>query len=422
MRILILTNFYPPFELGGQGRSCRQVVEGLKARGHELTVLTSNYTHGEPLPEENDIHRSLQLEMSLAPLWNSISFFTQRKKAERENLDVFRTISQTVNPDVVFVWGMWNLHRSLPALVEELYDGRVLYRFAEYWPTLPSQYEYYWQAPGKSPITRIPKQILGRLALSMIDSDKNGVELKFERCFCVSKATRDELVRKGVPVEHAEIIYTGVDTDRFALKAAPCSAKAGLLKLLYAGRITEEKGIETLIRAVGLLNDDPRAPRVGLDIAGSASDDYQARLERLTADLNLVKSVQFLGQVGSDDMPELYAAHDVLVLPSEWPEPFARVVLEGMSSGLVVIGTRIGGTDEIIRNWENGITFEAGNPDDLAMQIQKLLKEPDQCKHLSREAIETVQSGFTLAVMLDRIEALLSSVSAQLDSQPATWT
>ena len=86
MRILFLTNYFPPHELGGQGRSCLEVFDGLTARGHECIVLTSMHGVDNVPTVEGGIRRQLYLEMDMVPLRHSWIFFTQRRKREAHNL------------------------------------------------------------------------------------------------------------------------------------------------------------------------------------------------------------------------------------------------------------------------------------------------------------------------------------------------
>src|SRR6185295_13573690 len=125
MRILFLTNFYPPHGSGGEGVSCQQMVKGLKQRGHATLVLTSMHGTNNVPVEADGIFRSLYLEMDLVPWRHSLTFFTKRKAREKHNLQVFGRVLQEFDPDIIFLWGMWNLPYSLPAFAEAKYPQKV---------------------------------------------------------------------------------------------------------------------------------------------------------------------------------------------------------------------------------------------------------------------------------------------------------
>ena len=417
MRILIVTNFYPPYQLGGMGESCQQVVKELQARGHEVAVLTSmNGTRNTPV-EDGDVYRWLYLEMDFEPWLQALKFFLNRKQREAKSLQRFQQLLDEQQPDVLFVWGMWNLPRSLAAFAEEQYPQRVVYRFAEYWPTLPSQYVFYWQATGRRWYSRLPKAILGLIARGILAFDERPV-LKFERAICVSETTRDTLVDAGIPVEHARVIHTGIDAEPFLVeREGRTSRRAGEpLVLLYAGRFETYKGVETVIEAMRLLVQEREKPAVKLILAGSGTEDYNRKLQEIALAYGLEEFVDFVGRIPHDEMPQLMAQCDAVVMPSTWEEPFARVVLEGMSSGLAVISTPLGGSKEIIRDGENGLFFKPGDAGDLSSKLLMLVDHQDLVEKLARSGVQTVREGYTVEKMMDEIEAyLLETASIPLE-------
>jgi glycosyltransferase involved in cell wall biosynthesis len=404
VRLLFLTNFYPPYEIGGQERSCLQVVEGLKQRGHEALVLTSTHGTNGQMTRSGDVHRSLYLEMDLTPWRHSVQFFTQRKSRERRNLETLASLLEEYRPDALFIWGMWNLPRSLPVLAEELMPGRVVYRFAEYWPTLPSQHEFYWRAPGRRWFSRLLKGALGRVALAMLAREEQTQKLRFEHTICVSAATRDRLVELGVPVAQAEIIHTGLDLDAYPAPELPVSNDRPL-RLLYAGRLATDKGVETAILAMAELAFMEKAPDVSLSLAGSGQEDYVNHLRAFAAERGLDSGVTFLGWVPHEEMPALMRRHDVLLVPSIWPEPFARVVLEGMASGLVVVATPAGGTGEIVKDGDNGLLFAPGDHHQLADQINCLAADIELRRKLTKAGWRTIDEEFNSSRMINRYES-----------------
>lgn len=415
MRVLFLINFYPPFERGGQGRSCQQVVEGLKQRGHEAIVLTSmNGTNNLPV-NKNGIYRWLYLEMDPVPWQNSLNFFYKRKQREKHNIERFQQLFEQFKPDIVFIWGMWNIPRSLPAFVEAKCPGKVVYRFADYWPTLPSQYELYWRTSGRNWFTRLPKQVLRSIALRLLARDEMIFSLKFEHTVCVSAATRDILVEAGIPISNARIIYTGLSMERYLDNGTKQyhldnSNREQTLKLLYAGRLSSDKGVETVINALAQLVYEQGINNIKLSLAGAGSTEYTNYLKLMVAQKKITEYVSFLGYVPHEEMPELLRKFDVLVVPSVWQEPFARVVLEGMASGLVVVASSTGGTSEIVIDKKNGLLFPPGDSDDLAQKILSLVFDQQLHQNLAQAGQQTVIGQFTTAKMIDEFENYLQQV------------
>ena len=413
MRILFLTNFYRLNQSGGEDQSCQQVVNGLQQRGHATLVLTSMQgTNNFPI-EEDGVVRSLYLEMDLVPWRHSLTFFTSRQAREQHNLACFERVARQFGPDIIFIWGMWNLPRSLPAMAEAKYAGKVVYRFATYWPTLPSQHEMYWRATGRKWYSRLVKQLVGRVALAMLARENHRPPLRFEHAICVSAATRSKLVEAGVPISTAKVIHTGVDAGRYLSGKKPASrAQEGAsLNLLYAGRLVAEKGVDTAIHALEKLSVQFNPQEVTLTVAGSESPDYLAYLRQLVTQAGLDDQVSFLGHVPAEEMPQLLQKFDVLLLPSLWPEPFSRMLLEGMASGLALVATNTGGTPEILRDGENGLIFVPGDADDLAQKVLYLMNDRALLRRLAHAGQQTVLECFTWGKMVDEFEAYLQQVA-----------
>ena len=411
MRILFLTNFYL-VGLGGEEQSCQQVVEGLEQRGHTTLVLTSMPGSNHVPVEVDGIYRSLYLEMDLVPLQHSINFFTKRKAREKHNLQVFQRVLQQFDPDIIFIWGMWNLPYSLPAFAEARSPKKVVYRFASYWPTLPSQHEFYWRAPGRTWYSRLPKKVLASIALAMLNKEAKKAPLAFRHAICVSAASRNVLVEAGVPVSNARIIYTGLNIEKYlnGERHQRGNADRGI-NLLCAGRLVSDKGIDTAIKAMTKLVFEKGQLDVRLSLAGSGSTDYEKYLRSLVNQAGLTDYVSFLGWVPPEEMPELLRKFDVLLVPSIWPEPLARVVLEGMSSGLVVVATPTGGTREILTDGQNGLLFAPDDAEELAQKIVRLADDSDLRRNLAMAGQQTVAERFTVTKMLDEIESYLQEIA-----------
>ncbi len=412
MRILFLTNFYLVDGSGGEEQSCQQVVEGLQQRGHTTLVLTSMHGTNNVPVEADGTYRSLYLEVDLVPWRHSITFFTKRKAREKHNLQCFERVLEQFEPNIVFIWGMWNLPKSLPVLAEARYPDKVIYRFATYWPTLASPHEFYWHAPGRKWYSRIPKRILGYFALAMLANEVQQYPLTFKHAVCVSAASRNVLVKAGIPLSNARIIYTGLDVNKYLNgEQHQRGHDDRSLNLLYAGRLTSDKGIDTAIEAMTKLIFAHGQREIRLSLAGSGSTEYENHLRFIVNQAGLTDYVSFLGWVPPEEMPGLLRKFDVLLLPSIWPEPFARVLLEGMISGLVVVATSTGGTPEIVLDSENGLLFTPGNPEDLAQKIGRLVDDPELRRKLAKAGKQTIMERFTVTKMMDEIESFLQDVA-----------
>lgn len=406
MKILILSNFFPPARPGGYTQWCQEVSDRLSKQGHTIGVLTSRYELAKAPVNEQNIYRLLHLEGDLE-YYQPLHFFTQWKKQQRENLAFLEKTVQDFAPDLIFVWGMWSLSKSLPALAEQLLPRQVVYFLSDYWPSTVDMHTTYWRSPAQNWIMQIPKQLLSKVALSMIAQEGKPYP-RYENVICVSARVRELLIDSGVPVHNATIIHGGTDVERFA-DVPERNFGGGELKLLYAGQLVRHKGVHTAIEAIARLVNEQKITQVNLTIVGSGHPDYEMFLHDLIKREELLQFVKFHGSVAKEQMPALLRQFDVLIFPSIYEEPLARVTQEAMSAGLVVVGTTTGGTKEILKDGETGFTFDPEDAAGLANQLNRLISNPELCQQLSRAGRQTVLENFTLDKMVKEIEAYLTN-------------
>ena len=421
MRILCLTNFYPPYELGGAGQSCYDVTTALRARGHAVVVVTSTHGVNTRNSFEDGIHRSLHLEMELGSPLHPLRFFLARRKREAQGLLRLREVVQGFAPDVIFTWGLWNIPRSVPALAQALRPGRVLYCFGDYWPTLPSQHEVYWRVPGRQWFTRPLKGALARIALARLAREGPPPSLQFQHAYCVSEAVRQGLVRGRVRVGHARVIHNGVDTNRFRPRSPEQlrPQEGNRLSLLYAGRIVPDKGVHTAVEALSHLVHDYGSNGVTLTLVGPGDADYATSLRSTIAQEGLDRYVSFRERVPKEQMPALLQDFDVLLFPSIWPEPFGLIVIEAMACGLALICTPVGGVPEIVTDGRDGLFFTPEDAAGLARQVERLAGDPSLRRRLAQAGRRTVERRFSLSTMIGQVESYLEQI-ASTPVQPGT--
>jgi glycosyltransferase involved in cell wall biosynthesis len=410
MRILFLSNFFPPARSGGYTQWCHEVTESLAERGHTIGVLTSCYELSKAPTSEQNIYRLLHLEGDLI-YYQPLHFFTKWEKQRRENL---ASLEQTVKgfaPDLLFVWGMWALSKSLPALAEQLLPGRVVYYLSDYWPTAIDMHTTYWQSPARHWPMRAPKRVLSKIAMPMLAKESQP-ELKLERVICVSTRVRDLLVEAGLPIQHARIIHGGTNVERF-LSVRERGHLSEHMKLLYAGQLVQHKGVHTAIEAMARLVNKRKIDQITLTLVGAGHPEYEAFLRDLVERERLHDHVTFHKPVSKDKMPAILQQYDVLIFPSIYEEPLARIVQEAMASGLVVVGTTTGGTKEILRDGETGFAFVPEDADGLADQVARLINDPDLFRRLAQAGRQTVLENFTLNRMAKEIEAYLLDCLAE---------
>lgn len=407
MRILVISNYYPPFEIGGWEQLTRDVAALLEARGHAVQVITSNHRADSLEQPEAAVHRVLHLESPNRAYYRPVYTLTRRQK-EQENSEYLRKAVRTFAPDVIFINGMWNLPHAVARQAETLLPGRVAYYIASYWPSEPDAHSAFWQDFPSAPPKRYLKKVASRVVDPLLPKERRNA-LDFQLVMCVSRFLLEYLVEHAdMPREKMSVVHNGIDPALF--RWTPRDFDTEPLKLIYAGRLSPDKGVHTAVNAMAeLLRKTPDLP-VTLTIVGGGTEAYEQRLRHIAAENRLEDAVTFRGKVPYEAMPDILSNHAVLLLPSIWPEPLARMAQEGMASGLVMVGTTTGGTPEILFDGETGLTFEADNHVMLAAKIRMLLDDRSLGRRLSRAARRLIEEKFTMARMVDEVEEKLKSL------------
>lgn len=161
--------------------------------------------------------------------------------------------------------------------------------------------------------------------------------------------------------------------------------------LIYVGRLHVSKGVDILIKAINKIKKT--IPNIDLLIVGSG--DEELALKKLVSDLKLNNNIQFMGAVPKKQVLELFSNSLIAVVPSR-NEAFGYVVIEAMSVGAVVIGSKTGGIAEIITDNYDGILFENGNDLDLASKILKIIHDKELSRTIASNAYSTVSNKYNI--------------------------
>ncbi len=178
----------------------------------------------------------------------------------------------------------------------------------------------------------------------------------------------------------------------------------------YLGRLVQEKGISTLVRALSQLLDR----RWRCIIAGSG--DHEMELKRVVAESQLEERVLFVGYVPHEDAPTWLNLFDVLVLPSEsrpnWTEQFGRVLVEANACGTPVIGSDCGEIAAVIGSTRGGIVVPEAKPDALAEAIAFMMDNPLQREAYVAQGKEAVKKKYDQAYIAGLFISEVSAVVA----------
>lgn len=379
MKILVVSNLYPPAVVGGYEVGCHSVVEYLRARGFDVHVLTSNY--GGACPASPFVQRILRTESFKKK--NKVAKIMGWLVRKRHNAKALRDTLARVKPNVVYAWNMGGIGLDLLAEIRKARTPLAIC-LADYWLA-------HWS---------------GDIGARFRSFGRKRFEITADQLHFCSNFLMEQTLPALVYSGRASVIPWGIDIEKFPFHEKKKSAG----RLLFVGQLVRHKGVVTAIEALGrLVAQDPNAPFTLTLAGGSAQPEYRQELQDLVARLGLLSRVKFLGALERDALAAVYREHDVQLFPSLWNEPFGLTMLEGMASGLAVVGTGSGGSGEVMRSDENSILHAKGDAEGCAEAILRLYEDPLLFRRICAEGRRTVESEYTIQRMGSACESALLS-------------
>jgi glycosyltransferase involved in cell wall biosynthesis len=392
VRILVLSNLFPPAAVGGYERMSRDVVGRFRQRGHEVVVLTT--TFGDTVDDGPGVRRTLgwywdgQGEVDCPSLW-------RRTRIEWTNQRELKRMLRAFRPNVVSVWGMGAASLGLlstiaahgfPTVCVVGDDWLVYGRWADCWTRCLDE-------------GSVTARLLARLLRLPAAPDALGATGTL--CFVSDFTRRRAEEAAGVELAAAKVIPAGIDPGDFPL-AGP-EERAWRWRLLCVGRIVPTKGFATAIRAL------PHLPRqASLSIVGSGGE-HREELRRLARDLGVEERLS-LANAGREEMRHHYRAVDALIFPSTGPEAFGLVPVEAMACATPVVATAAGGSAEFLVDGENCLVVPPEAPRAFAGALLRLSDEPELRRRIVAGGLQTA-SRLTVDCLADELEQLHRDVA-----------
>ena len=367
MKILIVTNLYPPLYLGGYEVHCARIAEALQSAGHQVRVLTSTY--GVPLTSLGTIwrrddevagvsvHRRLhEYYFDPQPV---IQWPWRILRARRELQDVaeFSRTVEEFKPDVINWWNLNGVTKVILPLANKwkipdvhavddnwlIDDYGVAGRLAaSFWRVL---WDGEWGPRFLRPVFRWFGQRWERSVREQGIPTRDFSHKPSCVCF-LSDFLRVRHQEAGLDFPSAKVIYGGAHVTRFYEPLPKLQLESAPLRVLYAGQITSDRGLQTIIEAFGHLAVAERATMT-LTVVGAGHVGYMERMKAQAESLQLTDRIAWLGKIPHERIPEVYKSHDLFVFSSKRPEGLGFVSIEALLAGCAVVTTGSGGAMEI---------------------------------------------------------------------------
>lgn len=268
---------------------------------------------------------------------------------------------------------------------------------------------------GKPVVATCHNWVGGTAALRIYNRLDRMVLRKFSAIAAVSGDVAQSLLASGIAAGRIRTIANGISVEAFA-GAQPASfpeIQVSCGKVIgMVARLDLQKGFEYLLQAVRELCRSFAGIRV--IIAGEGPD--RAAIQSMVQNFGLQSHVLLAGQ--RNDMPAVYAAMDIFVLPS-LNEGLPMTVLEAMASARPVIATRVGAVPSVVLDGETGLLVEPRDAAGLAKAISKLLTDPDLGRRLGARAREWVRQNYTSDAMAQKYRQMYEEVLASVNNPSA---
>lgn len=234
-----------------------------------------------------------------------------------------------------------------------------------------------------------------------------------DQVIAVSNAVRNFCMhQERLAPEKVLTVYNGVDLEKIAATEPIQSVRSWLSLekashlIITVANIRHVKGIDIFVRAAQIVHRE--FPNAVFAVVGSGvKKDYSQQLQKLIRSAGLTEHLKLTGP--TENVFPVLKASDVFCLLSR-SEGFPNALLEAMACGLPCVATRVGGSPEAVQNGENGFLVEPEDAEGAAHRILALLRQPELARKLGWAARQTVESKFTLEVVVKNLEEVYESL------------
>lgn len=404
MKILHVNKFFD-FH-GGAETYLHSLMKHQQDRGHEVHAFSTRAPKNAPsddsssFVERYDYARSegiaRDVKKGLSFIWN--------QDAERS----MRRMIKEIRPDVVHLHNIY--HHLSTSILKPIREARI--------PCVQTLHDYKLACPNYKMFTEgancerckgghyteaITHHCLSASTahnmLAAFEMGMTKLAQSYERTvgafLCPSQFMADKMIAWGEPPSKFVLVPNPID-----IPSAKATSDGDYV--LYAGRLSPEKGIETLIRAM------THVPEVKLHVAGTGPEE--GKLHALVESLGIT-TVTFLGFMRSVDLAEVRRHSIAMAVPSVWYENAPYSVLEAMAEELPVLASRVGGLPELVEHGVSGWLAEPGNVDAWTQALRVVVATPPELrKRMGRASRERIEQRHLWDQHLDHVEEVYTGL------------
>lgn len=409
MKILTISNLYPPNIVGGYEVLCFEVMRGLAEKGHEINVLTSHYGGKQAVYPNQKVERSLTLLATEGNIYRPLNISaTERNEINQKNLQIMSQALEEINPDLIFIW---NLHFFDASLLNalSLVKKKQVYLLSDNWLINFYNSDFITDYFSREVYVRSGHwhACWHRFKSRFFNSQKKWSMPGY--AIFASRFMQRLYSRAGFEFANSRIIYHGITSA--VDKSLPLADRTVFiadheLRLLFAGRVVDIKGVHTAIEAMPHIINALSNLKISLSIVGDIRDQqYVAKLRKIITDLGIEDSVHFVSPVQETELFKLFQEYDIYLFPSLY-EPFSLTLIHALQAGIPTVASDVGGNPEIVFHEQTGLLFRQADAKHLAAQVVKFVHNKNLRVTVSARAQDHA-SQFTFNRMINQIETYL---------------
>ncbi|RMF24131.1 MAG: glycosyltransferase family 1 protein [Cyanobacteria bacterium J083] len=384
MRILSIHNRYQI--RGGEDESCLAEQNLLRENGHQVDVYEEN---NERVTKLNP------LNLAMKTVWSTEAYQTVTRllKQQSYNLVHVQNFFPLISPSVYYA-----ANKAGVPVVQTIRNYRLLcpnalfFKDGEVCQQCINKFIPY---PGVLRGCYRENQIASAGVATMLTVHR-GLKTwteKVDLYICLTEFAREKMIAGGLPAAKIVVKPNFVSPD-------PGLGNQSGGYAIYVGRLSVEKGLDTLLAAWQLLDR-----RIPLKIVGDGT-----LADQVLAITKQHPEIEWLGRKPMKQVYDLIGEARFLIFPSKWYETFGRVAVEAFAKGTPVIASQIGAIAEIVDSYRTGLQFQPGNARDLATKVDWALTHPKELARMSRAARAEFTAKYTARENYRRLRGIYSLV------------
>ena len=389
MRLLVISDLYPPVAYGGYERSCAAVVDGLRER-HSVVVLTSDLRRQEAAAEA-------WVRRDLPWLPPGRRHAVRVPRAATRAAVVTRRILAELEPDAVYVCNCLGTSQVAPLIALQA-GVPVVHRLSELWFATSLYRDRF--VGHLVPTGTTARRGWSRLVRGVNRHPALRLDPRRRVAAAISWCSEDLRARISLPATIEPVLEQTIHPGVARTFAAVPRRPDDTLRIAYIGRVTAAKGAVLAVEALAALRDR-HGIEARLVIAGHCEPAMAKRVDRVARRLAVAPAVRRVGQLDTPALADLLARATVVLVPTVTHEAFGRVCVEAALARVPVVASRIGGISEALRDGEHALLFAPGDVRACAAALAATIHDPAAARaradrafrHAERFSVERFVAG-----------------------------